>query len=65
MQRERIIDPGDQPDHETKLATLRGEDTGWDYQFQVPGVTHAAWSPDDWIRYIGVNWFRVRAKSAG
>jgi hypothetical protein len=51
-----------QPTHEEKLATMRGEDTGWNYRFQVPGPSPNMWSHEDWIRYIGDNWFRVPRK---
>ena len=47
------------PTHEEKLATLRGENTGWDYRFRVPGPSTALWTDEDWIRYIGDNWFQV------
>lgn len=52
-----------QPDYETKLRTLAGEHTGWDYYFigaMLPCQAHYAWNDDDWIRYIGDHWFRVR-----
>jgi hypothetical protein len=47
-----------QPDEDTKLRTLRGERTGWDYRFNPPPVPHWMWSPHDWINYIGDNWFQ-------
>lgn len=49
----------EQPTHEVKRATLRGEKTGWDYRFRPPPVPHDKWTPDDWITYIGDNWFRL------
>jgi hypothetical protein len=58
----------EQPTQEVKLATLRGEETGWDYRFDPgllpPGANdhappHMRWSPEDWIRFIGDHWFRL------
>lgn len=54
----------DQPDEETKLRTLRGEATGWDYRFDpgnLPCTAHTVWSGYDWITYIGSNWFKRAA----
>lgn len=48
----------DEPTHEEKLATLRGEDTDWGYWVSVPPVPTTLWSPDDWIRFIGNRWYR-------
>ena len=58
----------EQTTREVKLATMRGEKTGWDYRFDpgllpptvspYPGFGGAQWSPDDWITFIGNNWFR-------
>lgn len=56
------IDRRDQPDLQTKLDTLRGIKTGWDYKFTPPPVPHNQWSDMDWVRYIGRNWFRVAIK---
>ena len=50
-----------QPDHDTKLRTLRGEKTGWDYRFDpgfLPSTAHTRWTTDDWIQFIGDNWFK-------
>ena len=56
--------PREQPDEDTKLRTLRGERTGWDYVFRVPPVPHAQWSAHDWIRYIGDHWYRTHDAEA-
>lgn len=47
----------EQPTQEQKLATLRGEETGWGYWMQVPPVSTHLWNDHDWIRFIGTNWF--------
>ena len=52
----------EQPDHATKVRTLNGEDTGWDYRCGVPYVHHL-WTAHDWIRYIGDRWFRKPQKA--
>ena len=49
----------EQPDLDTKLRIMRGEELGWDYRFQVPPVTTFFWTPHDWITWIGNNWFRI------
>lgn len=49
--------PKEQPTYQTKVATLNGAETGWGYWMQVPPVTTALWTDDDWIRFIGSNWF--------
>lgn len=57
------INKDDQPDVETKLNTLAGQDTGWDYQFSPPPVVGCGdWSPQGWVEYIGDNWFRKDTK---
>lgn len=56
------INKDDQPDVQTKLETLRGEDTGWDYLFNVPPVPHWLWTYPEWVTYIGDNWFRKAVK---
>lgn len=47
-----------QPTEEEKIATLRGEETGWGYWMQVPPVSTHLWNNQDWIRFIGDKWFR-------
>lgn len=47
-----------QPTRTEKLLTLQGCETGWDYRFTTPPVPHNLWTLDDWINYIGDNWFR-------
>jgi hypothetical protein len=56
------INKDDQPDLATKLRTLEGDDLGWDYFFNVPATSHWQWSQQDWVTYIGDNWFRKDAK---
>ena len=48
----------EQPTQEQKLATLRGEETGWGYWMQVPPVSTHLWTDADWIRFIGNKWFK-------
>ena len=54
----------EQPDEDTKLRTLQGEATGWDYRFDpgnLPSSAHTHWTQHDWITYIGSNWFKRAA----
>lgn len=53
-----MIDPKVQPTHGEKLEVLNGFNVAWDYLFHVPSVDHSRWSNEDWIVYIGDNWFR-------
>ncbi len=48
----------EQPTEEVKLATLRGENTGWDYTFHPSLVTGGRWTDHDWIVFIGDKWFK-------
>lgn len=48
----------EQPTYQVKIATLNGTETGWGYWMQVPPVTTALWTDEDWIRFIGDRWFR-------
>jgi len=53
------IDKNDQPDLNTKIDCLmKGGHPIWDYTFNVPPVTTRKWNHQDWINYIGDNWFR-------
>jgi hypothetical protein len=52
----------EQPDYETKIRTLRGEKTGWDFRFNAPPVHTTGWSPDAWIRFIGDGWIKIKEK---
>ncbi len=54
-----LVNPNDQPTYEVKFQTLNGSRTGWDYMFGVPPVPTQHWSFDDWIKYIGDQWFRL------
>lgn len=54
----RTVTASDQPTHAEKMATLNGQDTGWDYYYQTPPVYHGNWSDSDILRWIGDNWFR-------
>jgi hypothetical protein len=49
----------EQPCQDIKLRTLQGEFLGWSYRFSPPMVSHAQWSNEAWITYIGNNWFKV------
>ncbi len=48
----------DEPTHAEKLATLRGEETGWGYWISAPPVPTNLWSDEDWVRFIGTRWYR-------
>ena len=48
----------EQPDEQTKLRTLRGEDTGWDFSFYPPPVCTGFWNNNDWVAFIGHRWYR-------
>ena len=49
-----------QPTNAVKLATLRGENTGWSYSFNVPPVSHDQWSNQNWVDYIGDHWYPTK-----
>jgi hypothetical protein len=49
----------EQPDFDTKCRTILGEETGWTYVFSVPPGPTAAWTPADWITFIGDKWYRT------
>ena len=49
----------EQPDFATKMKALEGQRTGWDYKFSPPPMTTVFWSREDWLTYIGNNWFKV------
>ena len=48
------------PTNEVKLATLRGENTGWSYGFNVPPVPTDQWSDQAWIIFIGDQWYPTK-----
>lgn len=56
----------EQPTHDEKLRTYRGEETGWGYWISTPPVPANLWPDEDWIRFIGNSWFRKKpAKGEG
>lgn len=55
--------PKEQPTLDEKRRTLNGEETGWGYWMQVPPVSTHLWTNDDWIRFIGTNWFRRKTQA--
>ena len=50
------------PSQQEMIDTLNGVSTGWDYMFNTPGVTTQLWGNQDWINYIGDQWFKVTAR---
>ena len=51
-----------QPTNQIKLDTLADINTGWSYSMRVPPVPTHLWTPQDWINFIGDNWYPTKSK---
>ena len=48
----------DRPDRQTMIDAMLGQHTDWGYRCNVPPVGYMGWTEDNWIDWIGDNWFR-------